>query len=185
MAKIPFSAELSVSSLKQLKNELLEYKNVTLANKCERFVEKLAREGITVAESNVGSFGKYITFKMDTDPHTDGCKAIILASENGKIISSWQTEEGIRTAEVSPLLMAEFGSGNGAKNPKKIPGVGQGTFPTDSKKNNAFNEEGWYWIDLDGNLNHSYGITAKMPMYKASLKIRDEVVRIARDVFGS
>lgn len=181
MAKIPFSAELSVSSLKQLKNELLEYKNVTLSNKCEKFVEKLAREGITVAESNVGSFGKYITFKMDTDPHTDGCKAIILASENGKIISSWQTEEGIKTAEVSPLLMAEFGSGNGAKNPKKIPSVGQGTFPD---QQHAFNKEGWYWVDLDGNLNHSLGVTAKMPMYKASLKIRERVVSAAKEVFG-
>lgn len=177
-------ANLSVSSLNALKKQLLDYK-AELNRKCETFVKMLADEGITVGKQNVGGFGKYITFSMLTEPRKDGCKAIILASENGKIISSWQTKDGIKTAEVSPLLMAEFGSGWGAENPMKIPGVGQGTFPTDSDKNNAFNKEGWYWFDLDGNLNHSYGITAKMPMYKASLKIKEEVVRIARDVFGS
>lgn len=181
MVKRTYTANLSVSSLNALKKQLFDYK-AELNRKCEIFVKRLADEGITVGKQNVGGFGKYITFSMQTEPRKDGCKAIILASENGKIINSWKTKDGIKTAEVSPLLMAEFGSGWGAENPMKIPGVGQGTF---LNQTHAFDKEGWYWIDLDGNLNHSYGITAKMPMYKASLKIREEVVRIARDVFGS
>lgn len=180
MRKKTLSANLSAKSLQALQKQLLDYK-AELNRNCETFVKRLADEGITVGKQNVGGFGKYITFSMKTEPRKDGCKAIMIASENGKIISSWQTKDGIKTAEVSPLLMAEFGSGWGAENPMNVPGVGQGTFPNQS---HAFDKEGWYWIDLDGNLNHSYGITAKMPMYKASLEIRNKVKSIAKEVFG-
>ena len=180
MAKKVFKSNLSVNGIESLKSQLLQYKDIEIQNKCKELVVRLANEGITVGKQNVGGFGKYITFSMKTDPYKDGCKAIMLASENGKIISSWQTKDGIKTAEVSPLLMAEFGSGWGAENPMKVEGVGQGTFPNQT---HAFDREGWYWIDLEGNLNHSYGITAKMPMYKASIEMRNKIIGIARDVF--
>ena len=181
MAKKVFKSDLSVKGVEALKRQLLQYKDVEIQNKCKELVIRLANEGITVGRQNVGGFGKYITFSMQTDPYKDGCKAIMLASENGKIISSWQTKDGIKTVEVSPLLMAEFGSGWGAENPMKVEGVGQGTFPNQT---HAFDTEGWYWIDLEGNLNHSYGITAKMPMYKASQKIITDCSRIAKEIFG-
>ena len=181
MANRKFTAKISTDSLEKLKQELLQYKNVELPNKCRELVTRLANEGITVASANVGGFGKYITFSMKAIPEKDGCKAIMIASENGKIISSWKTKDGIKTEEVSPLLLAEFGSGWGAENPMKIPGVGQGTFPNQT---HAFDKEGWYWIDLEGNLNHSYGINAKMPMYKASLHIIDSIKSVAQEVFS-
>lgn len=181
MAKKVFKSDLSVKGVEALKSQLLQYKNVEIQNKCKELVIRLANEGITVGKQNVGGFGKYITFSMKTDPYKDGCKAIMLASENGKIISSWQTKDGIKTAEVSPLLMAEFGSGWGTENPMKVEGVGQGTFPNQT---HAFDREGWYWIDLEGNLNHSYGITAKMPMYKARNTIIEKVTTIAKEVFS-
>ena len=173
--------DLSVKGIENVKKKLIQYRDVELPRKCKEFVERLANEGITVGKQNVGGFGKYITFSMKTDPYKDGCKAIMLASENGKIISSWQTKDGIKTAEISPLLMAEFGSGWGAENPMKVEGFGQGTFPNQT---HAFDAEGWYWIDLEGNLNHSYGITAKMPMHKARNTIIEKVTTIAKEVFG-
>ena len=173
-------ADLSVKGIESVKKKLIQYRDVELPMKCKEFVIRLANEGITVGKQNVGGFGKYITFSMQTNPYKDGCKAIMLASENGKIISSWQTKDGIKTAEVSPLLMAEFGSGWGAENPMKIEDVGQGTFPNQT---HAFDKEGWYWIDLEGNLNHSYGVTAKMPMYKASMEMIQKVEKIAKQVF--
>ena len=89
MAKKVFKADLSVKCIETLKSQLLQYKDVELQNKCKELVIRLANEGITVGRQNVGGFGKYITFSMQTDPYKDGCKAIMLASENGKIISSW------------------------------------------------------------------------------------------------
>ena len=105
----------------------------------------------------------------------------MLASENGKIISTWKSYGEIKSAEVSPLSMAEFGSGWGAENPIQIPDVGQGTFPGQA---HAFDKEGWYWTDEDDNLNYSRGITAKMPMYKASIRIQEIAIKKAKEIFG-
>ena len=177
----PIKVDLSVKGIEELKRELLNYKEVTLKNLLREYVTELAQEGITVGQQNVGGFGKYITFSIQADITKDGCKALMVATETGKIISSWQTADGIKTAEVSPLLMAEFGSGWGAENPMNVPGVGQGTFPGQS---HAFDKEGWYWMDLDGNWNYSKGINAKMPMYKASQQIQRIAKSKAREVFG-
>ena len=183
MAKIVFKTDLSVNGIEQLKKDLLRYKEVELPQKIQRYVEELANEGIIVSKQNVGGFGKYIMFSVQTEIQKDGCKALLLATETGVITSTWNRYGEIVSADVSPLLMAEFGSGSGAENPMNVPGVGQGTFPSETAQQNAFNKEGWYWMDLDGNWNYSKGITAKMPMYKASLKIQEIVISKAREVF--
>lgn len=181
MAKKVFKTKLSISGIKQLKKDLLDYKNNTLPNLLKQYVTELAQEGISVGKQNVGGFGKYITFSIQTEVSKDGCKALMLASENGKIISTWKSYGEIKSAEVSPLLMTEFGSGWGAENPMQIPGVGQGTFPGQT---HAFDKEGWYWLDEDDNLNYSRGITAKMPMYKASIRIQEIAIKKAKEIFG-
>lgn len=180
MAKRVFKSDLSVKGIEQLKKDLLNYKDNTLPNLLKQYVTALAQEGIFVAKQNVGGFGKYITFSVKTEVSKDGCKALMLASENGKIISTWKSYGEIKSAEVSPLQMAEFGSGWGAENPMQIPGVGQGTFPGQT---HAFDKEGWYWLDENDNLNYSRGITAKMPMYKASIRIQEIAKKKAKEIF--
>lgn len=182
MAKKIFKADaLSPSSIQKLQAELEEYKN-SLTKKCETFVKRLAESGINVAKGNTGKFGHYIAFSIKTEPKKDGCNGLLLATDTGKIVSKWQTSDGIKSADVSPLLMVEFGSGQKAENPKNIPGVGQGTFPDQS---HAFDPNGWYWRDLDGNLHHSKGISPKAPMYKASMEMQNLIVKVAKEVFGS
>lgn len=175
-----FKASLSVSSIRQLQKELTAYRD-GLPEKCRRLVVALSEAGIAVAKQNTGNYGRYITFSTKTEPQKDGCKAIMLASETGKITSAWKTAEGIKTADVSPLLMVEFGSGWKAENPLQVPGVGQGTFP---EQIHAYDKEGWYWIGLDDKLYHSYGISPKQPMYKASLEIQRIVIEKAKEIFG-
>ena len=184
MAKRVFKSDLSIKGIEQLKKDLLNYKNSTLPNLCEQYVTALAQEGISVAKQNVGGFGKYITFSIKTNPRKDGCTALLYAIDSEKIISQWKTKDGMKSAEVSPLLMAEFGSGWGAENPTNVPGVGQGTFPSETAQQNAFKEEGWYWMDLDGTWKHSRGIEAKLPMYKASIKIQEIAIKKAKEIFG-
>lgn len=180
MAKKTLTATLSVKSIQQLQKDLRQYQS-DLTKKCETFVRRLAETGIETAKHCTGNFGHYITFSVETEPNKDGCKAILLATETGKIISQWQTADGIKSADVSPLLMCEFGSGWRAENPMDVPGVGQGTFPDQVHASDA---EGWHWQDLDGNWHHSYGITPSMPMYNASLRISMRIFEIAREVFG-
>lgn len=181
MAKKIFKADaLSASSIRKLQAELSEYKN-NLIKKCEVFVKRLAEAGIDVAKGNTGKFGHYIVFSIKTDPKQDGCNGILLATETGKIVNKWKTKDGDKSADVSPLLMIEFGSGQKAYNPLNVPGVGQGTFPDQT---HAFDPSGWYWIDLNGNLQHSRGITPKSPMYKASMEMQDAIIKIAKEVFS-
>ena len=167
------SVNVAVRQLQQYKQEILK--------KCEQLVSELADSGIEVGKSNTGNFGHYIIFSKKLQPNSNGCTAIVVATETGKIISQWQTSDGIKTADVSPLLMAEFGSGWRAQPHFDDDRGGQGTFP---EQTHAFDSEGWYWRDLEGNIHHSYGITPTMPMYKAYEKIEKNIISKAKEVFG-
>lgn len=180
MAKKVFKAELSIKSIEQLKKDLLNYKS-GLNRKCELLVTRLATEGISVAQGNTGGFGKYITFSVELNPEQHGCKAVLLATNTGIITSEWRTKDGIKTADVSPILMVEFGSGRNAQNPMKVPGVGRGTFPG---KTHAFDKDGWWYMDLNNEWHHSYGITPKMPMYKAMQTMNKRVYSLVKEIFG-
>lgn len=105
---------LTEKSIQDAIDKLERYKD-RLQDKCIAFVGELASNGIAVAQANTGNFGHYITFSYEIKDTTDGCTAIILATETGQIQSTWQTADGLKTVDVSPLLMAEYGSGWKAK----------------------------------------------------------------------
>ena len=170
----------SPSSIQELQKQLGNYKE-SLNDKCERCVRELAESGISVAKQNVGSYGKYITFSVKAEQNQNGCKVVLVASNTGIIKSEWRTQDGVKTADVSPLLMAEFGSGMKAENPMNVPGVGQGTFPGGTHGNDP---SGWWWMDLNGEWHHSRGVTPTMPMYHASLEMIAKVQSVAKRVFG-
>lgn len=172
--------DLSVSGIKSIQKQLKDYEN-QLMHKVEIFTLMLADLGIEVAENSVGNFGHHITFiTKDFESSRDGCQVLVYATDISRIISIWKTKEGLKSAEVSPLLMAEFGSGKYAENPKGIEGVGRGTFP---RQKNAWKDEGWYWQTLDGEWHHSSGIAPTQPMYKASIEILNQIDKVARYVF--
>ena len=180
MGKRKITLTLSGDSIQNTISTLQNYKQEIL-NKCEKLVSELADSGIEVGKSNTGNFGHYIIFSKQIEPNDNGCTAIVVATETGKIISQWQTSDGIKTADVSPLLMAEFGSGWRAQPHFDDDRGGQGTFP---EQTHAFDSEGWYWRDLEGNLHHSYGITPTMPMYKAYSYMEKNIISKAKEVFG-
>lgn len=176
--KISFG--LSVAEVNKAIQEIKTYQN-TLNRKCELLCQKLCQEGIQIAKAHIGSsgFGKYIHLDSEITTQQAGCKAVFYMEDTAKIKSEWQTKEGVRTAEVSPSLMIEFGSGQKSENPAKIPGVGTGTFPGGKHGN----EPGWYYMDLEGNWHYSTGISPKMPMYYAGKELGEKVLDIARKVF--
>lgn len=175
----PLKANLSVKSLQALKKQLLDYK-AELNRKCEKFVKRLLESGIEVANAKVGEspLGKYVTLTTNISADKMGCKGILLAK--GAVKES----EGY--APFSILLAIEFGAGihyNPTPNPKADEfGLGVGTFPGQI---HAFEDTWFYWDEQSQEWRPTHGVKATMPMYEASLKIREEVVRIAKDVFGS
>ena len=176
--KISFG--LSISEVQNAIKEIKTYQN-NLNRKCEELCFRLCQEGIQIARAQIGEsgFGRYIRLSSEITPQKAGCKVIFYMEDTTKIKSEWQTLDGVKSAEVSPMLMLEFGSGQKAENPANIEGVGTGTFPGGKHGN----EPGWYYMDLEENWHYSTGISPKLPMYYAGKELRERVLTIAKDVF--
>ncbi len=179
MAKKTLKADLSISSIRNLQKELEKYRD-SLTYKCELLVKRLAEAGIKVAETNIGKspLGKYVAIKTEITEEQAGCKAILIATG--------ETFEHDGYSPFNSLLAIEFGSGikyNSEENPKAPDlGFGVGTFPDQT---HAFDKNGWwFWSEEKQAWIHSYGVKATMPMYQASLEIAENVVKIAKQVFG-
>lgn len=179
---------LSTKDLNRAISELKAYKN-EIATKCARFVEQLTEHGIQIARDNSGGeYGAFITFTKAVNPSQYGATAILLAT-SGTITVQWMSYGKVKSADVSPLLMTEFGSGfmasdasgKGNADIATTLGMGQGTFPGQT---HAFDAGGWHWQDLDGEWHSSTGIEPSMPVFSALISMEMEIISIARGVFG-
>jgi len=179
--KISFG--LSIREVQAAIKEVRAYQN-DLNRKCEELCRRLTAEGIAVSQAHIGSsgFGKYIRLASEITPERAGCRAILYMEDTAKIKSKWKTKEGTKSATVSPMLMLEFGSGLKAQNPAGVSGVGTGTFP---EQTHAEDPGGWWYMDLEGVWHHSTGVSPKMPMYFAGREMREKIVAIAKEVFGT
>lgn len=173
---------LSARSFQSTLEKVDNYRQ-TIQLKCEAFVRALAEKGIVVAKQNVGGYGTYITFGVTVDPLEYGARAIMYATNNSLIHVEW-IGAGVAygEADISPLLMAEFGSGLRAQQNPRGPefGYGTGTFPGQI---HAEDPEGWWYQTLDGEWHHSFGVTPTMPMGHAHEEILQQVAITAREVF--
>ena len=101
MGKHKITMNLSEESVRNAIKELNQYKSDVL-RKTQEYVSRLSELGIQTSKNNVGNFGRYITFSKELEPNKYGCKAIVLATQTGTIVSKWQTKDGIKSADVSP-----------------------------------------------------------------------------------
>ena len=180
MAKKVFKADLSVKGVEALKSQLLQYKD-SLSVKCEKLVNRLLQSGVEVSQSKISEspLGKYVKVTTNISADKMGCKGILLAKGEVK------EQEGYEPFSI--LLAIEFGSGvhfNPTPNPlisSEFP-YGVGTFPGQV---HAMEPGGWYfWSEEKQQWIHSYGVKATMPMYSADMEIIQNVVKVAKEVFG-
>jgi len=165
------SIDLSVSSIEEAIREIEEYKN-SLVYKTAKFVERLADIGIPVIDANMYTEG-------DSNPEHNVYV---------RMRSFGAYSEAVLVLQGKDILFIEFGAGvhyNGAvgmsPHPKgqdmeyTIGSYGQGKGANDS----------WvYFSEDEGRFKTSHGTKASMPMYKAGVEIRRQVLQIAREVFG-
>lgn len=180
------TAKLSSTSLKQAANQVREYESY-LQTKVREVLERLVDKGISIAEQTIGGFGKYITFSKETD----AVGVIMVAQEINVIRAEWLRYNKPVSAEVSPLLMAEFGAGPHAiiwegtdGDTSRLPDgktIGRGTFPNQT---HAF-ENSWYYMDMSGNWQVASGIHPTRPLHNAVLEIINTVNSTVREVFGN
>ena len=169
----------------------------TFEQKVQTFLERLAEKGIEVASVNGGDFSSYIVYSKKVE---SGTMVKMIAKDREEITNSWyasSTSKELRQETISPLLMAEFGSGHYAISAEgEASGLGgQGTL---NKYGHAFDSNGWYWwsddaTSMDGEpLNekdgrwrfHSRGTHPSDPLHKAVMACIEQVEGIAREVFG-
>ena len=186
MAKYKFEARLTKESIDNLIAQINTYQN-TFHYKVLLLNQKLAEYGMQIAKSklgildDVGNTVWLVGFQITTQTSDGKTITILRAYDTNKVISTWVTKNGLQQAEISPLLMAEFGSGWNSQNPLGIAGVGQGTYPGQT---HALDKPGWNWQDADGKWHFSEGVTPQMPMYSACIEMENNFKRIAREVFG-
>ena len=182
MGNRKFTAKLSTDSLDKLKQELLQYKNVELPNKCRELIKRLMESGVEVANAKLSEspLGSQVTITTNLSSERYGGKGIILAK--GAVHQS----EGYDPFSI--LLAIEFGAGvhynpSGTPNPNADKfGLGVGTFPGQV---HAFQSEGWmYWDEKAQEWRHTYGVKATMPLYNADMEIIQNIEKIAKEVFG-
>lgn len=183
---------LTSKSFKQASKSVQVFKKDFNA-RLQRLVTNLSLEGISVArivvETGNGDLASHIAFKKKVTSADGNIKSVIVAYDTSQITSRWITlvngRETVKKAKISPILMAEFGSGPRAGafetlSEAKQFGLGRGTFPGQT---HAY-EEYWHWMDTDHRWHTSKGITPSMPVHKMSIFIQSEVSRISREVFS-
>ena len=169
MAKT-ISFGLSVSEIQKAKKQIPQYQS-ELNAKTNTLVKRLATIGLD-------------TSKAVIERHRNGDGATLGSAR----IETTSTGEIVRMSvvvESDAILFLEFGSGitynEGNENPLASElGYGPGTYPGQT---HADDPNGWWYQDDNGEWKHSYGIQADMPMYKASRAMRENVSKIAREVF--
>lgn len=172
-------------SIDKLIESLEDYKRI-FTNNIQIFIDRLMDVGISVAEANTGEYGSYIVFEKHISKTESGYLGVLVAKDSKKIMRYWKSGGGVTGYEISPLLMAEFGSGwlahvmQSHDYRSNTLGVGQGTMPNQT---HAFDPQGWFWKDKEGKTHHSYGEAPTYPIYSAVTGMLFEVDRIAREVF--
>lgn len=180
MAKKTLSATLSVSSIKQLQKDLEKYRD-GLTYKCELLVKRLAEEGIPVIDENMAK----AAFTVDEKGIQSGADPQHYTQVKINTFGSYARADLI--VEGKELLFIEFGSGvyyNGAAGSSPHPKGGEFGYVIGSYGKGHGVQKVWGYYADSGELILTHGVEATMPMYKASLEIAQNVVKIAKDVFG-
>lgn len=168
--KIHINALSSKSILLAIK-EIEKYRN-DLRGKNDKFVQRLCELGLPVIDAYASaasgdsskSYNSYI-----------------------KINSYGNYAEAKLVWEGKDVLFIEFGAGihyNGEPGTSPHPMGNELGYVIGSYGEGNGKKDFWYYDDGTGAYVRSYGTEGTMPMYRASLKIQEQIVKIAKEVFG-
>lgn len=171
MAKRTININLFDSrSLDKAIQQIRQYQN-SLNDKCALFVRRLAEVGIPVIDENIAAA------QGDSDK---GHNTYI------KINSFGSYSQAELIVESNSILWIEFGAGvhfNGHLGSSPHPkgeelGYTIGSYGKGQGKNDF-----WFYYADSGEAVMSHGTQATMPVYKAGLEIKRQVLKIAKEVF--
>ena len=166
-----YTTNLSARGFRQLADDIRKYR-LSLPDKCEEFTRRLSEIGLQKAKS-------ILIEHVDTGETLGSLR--IENDSDGKV------SRMAVVVESGAILFLEFGAGikySKTVNPKaKELGYGPGTYPAKGEKH-WDDPNGWWYQDDNGEWKHTFGTKACMPMYNASVEMRNQVAKIAKEVFG-
>lgn len=178
----PSTIEDAIKQLERLKTQ-------RIPELCRQVLDKLADVGIECGKAHaiqiedLGVIKDAILFRKTFQKTQDGYQGLVIVEDAYLITQTWQVYGQDRSADVSALLMAEFGSGQFANTDHMNIYVtpvhaGRGTFPNQKYANEPF----WTWTDSQG--RHRFeGIHPTMPVYNAYLEMEKQIEQIGKEVF--
>lgn len=152
--------------------QIRQYQN-GLNDKCTLFVRRLAEVGIPIIDENIS--------KAQGDSDKNHNTYI-------KINSFGSYSQAELICEGKDLLMIEFGSGvhfNGVAGSSPHPKGNELGYTIGSYGKGQGKNDFWFYYADSGEAVMSHGTKSTMPVYKAGIEIRRQVLKIAREVFGS
>lgn len=165
------SVQLNEKSIQKAIDELNQYKEA-VKKKNEEFVRKLAELGIPIINQNIASAAG--------DPDKSHNTYI-------KLNSFGDYSQATLIVEGLDLLFIEFGAGvhfNGAAGSSPHPKGQEFGYTIGSYGKGQGKNDSWYYYADSGESVLSHGTQATMPMYRASVEIRNKIREVAREVFG-
>lgn len=171
------NARMNTNDINTVIEQIERFKD-NLQHKLADLVIELANIGITVAMANTFveydeqyiNMGDLLEFSKETVMTDDEVTCTL--SVTGQVYTKeWKGG----SAQVNPLLMAEFGSGS-----KALDGH-RGTFPN---QHVAFLES-WKWTDNSGITHESSGSEPSRPLYKAKLEMEQQIQEVAARIFST
>lgn len=172
MAKNPLTATLSASSIRQLQKDLEKYRD-SLTYKARRLAEELSERGIEIARVQIADLDAIFTGELIQSLHNE----YEGSTPYGAIFAV--------VANSSHAIYVEMGSGIvGAKHPYpgKLPAVyAQGK----TIRQLADGRYGWFYKDKAGHWWFTEGMPSRPFLYNTNLELQDQVVEIAKKIFGT
>jgi hypothetical protein len=174
MGKHKFETELSVKGIKQLKKDLLNYKNNILQQKVQVLASTLAEKGVEIAKANVTRLDAIFTGELLNSIHT----------QNGG--GTKGTAIFYVVADSRHAAYVEFGTGQlGLEGGYPYP-FPEGVDWQYNTGKTIFEVEpgqyGWFY-PKDGQWYFTQGMPSRPFMYETSLELMNLVVSTAREVF--
>lgn len=173
MTKKTIKISLSQKSIQSAISEIKKYQN-DLQRKNQILIDRLSKIGLDVVQSTMES----IPAEEKGSYYTE-----IINNSHGNIIGVAIQLSGDK------ILFLEFSAGitYGTDSYPTPAGdkYGMGTYPSEKEKSDWDNPAGWWYKDENGEVHHSYGNRAYMPMYHAEQAIILAVRQTAKEVFGS
>lgn len=176
MAKRVLKANLSISSIRKLQEDLEKYRD-SLTYKCRLLAEKLSERGVEIARMQIADLDAIFTGELIQSLHTEYKDS----SKFGAVFAV--------VTDSSHAAFVEFGTGSkGEDKPYPYPlpeGISWDYNVGKTIRQNAVTGTYyWFYPGKDGLWHYTEGMPSRPFLYLTSLELQKEVVKIAQDIFG-